>query len=234
MGRNWSRSKREVRPPTSSQTMTLSRRPGGTEGIHDMSCDECVVVIGAGPRFLSGISYYTHDLATAPAPGPASARSSCAGSYPGAGIRVVRTSTSPWSTSTGPASARCMTGVDWFWLGSLRPAISMLRAAPADGRRPAVVDRRRPAQPICCWRSSPAGSAPRWSSSSTRCRTRASCRCHSRRRYVKAVMPLLLRLAGAVRRALRVRPEPRRRAHALRGRPVCRLPHPVPTTADRR
>lgn len=114
-------------PETTSDDTTMDR-----EGV---SGPPRICVIGPGTRFLSGVSYYTHQLATA------LARSSHPVSvlllrqllptrlYPGA--RRVGASL---STMAYPTHIPVYDGVDWYWLPSMLGALRFLRR-----QRPRVV-----------------------------------------------------------------------------------------------
>ena len=187
-----------------------------------------VVVIGAGPKFLSGISYYTHDLATALA------------RYAPVGVILMRR-LMPLRWYPGRAHVRqelvefdwsrvdeVHDGVDWFWLRSLRPAVQLLRR-----RRPSVVV-------IQWWTGTVLHSLLLLAFLSRLFGARVVVEFHEVQdvgelsvplagRYVKAALPWLLRQASGFvvhsefdRAALDAR-------YDLGRKPVCLIPHPVYT-----
>lgn len=91
-----------------------------------------VLVVGSGPHFLSGISYYTHRLATALGQRADTSvlllrRLLPARFYPGRARVGQRLVDLDWS-----GVRTVYDGIDWYWGRSLVPALRLLRRQPPD------------------------------------------------------------------------------------------------------
>ena len=185
-----------------------------------------VVVIGAGPLFLSGISYYTHHLASALA-GRATVsvillrRLLPLRFYPGrerVGRDLVEFS---WD-----GVVDLHDGVDWFWLRSLRPALRLLRRA-----RPDLVV-------LQWWTGTVLHTLLLLALVARRGGAKVVIEFHEVQdvgelgiplagRYVELVLPLLARLADGYVVHSEFDREALVQRFSLGDKPVCKIPHPV-------
>lgn len=183
-----------------------------------------ICVVGPGSHFLSGISYYTERLVTAlVARHEVSVvllrRLMPARWYPGR-ARVG----APLATLRYPTEADVYDGVDWFWGGSLRPAVRLLRRTPPD----VVV--------LQWWTGTVLHSLIALAWLARRRGARVVLEFHEvqdtgeagmalARRYVDLLFPLLRRLVdGAVAHSEYDRPAIESR-YGLGGRPIAVIPH---------